>query len=318
MLNLRIYSPAQRADEIAALLEGDPTVSSLAVIRGASVKPPGDLILAAVARESANDVIDRLRAAGIHHDGSIQVEEVRTWLSQAGYDAERAAPGSSADAVVWVDVAHRAYDESALSFSYLSFITLATLIASIGIVLDSQILLIGAMVLGPEFGAIAALGIALVRRRPQLFRHALRTLVIGFVVAIALTAMVVLAGRLLGWVSPDDILGARPGTAFVYQPDRWSFVVALIAGAAGVLSMTSGRTGGLVGVFISVTTIAAAGNIALGLALGNMNEVRGSSLQLTLNVAGMAAAGWATLWLQQAVWRRVNLRRLATRSVPGE
>ena len=290
-------------------------MSSLAVIRGASLRPPGDVVLAAVSRETANDVIDLLRGCGIHHDGAIQVEQVRTWLSQAGYDAERAAPGASADAVVWADVAQRAYQESELSYTYVTFMTLATLIASIGIVLDSQILLIGAMVLGPEFGAIAALGLALVRRRPHLLRHALRTLVIGFLVAIALTTIVVLGGHLLGWVGPEDIGSTRPDTAFIYQPDRWSFVVALIAGAAGVLSLTSDRAGGLVGVFISVTTIPAAGNIALGLALGNRHEVWGSTLQLVVNITGMAAAGWFTLTLQQAVWRRVSARRL--RKIPA-
>ena len=35
--------------------------------------------------------------------------------------------------------------------SYLAFLTIATLIAAIGIVNDSAILVIGAMVLGPEF-----------------------------------------------------------------------------------------------------------------------------------------------------------------------
>ena len=57
---------------------------------------------------------------------------------------------------------------------------LATLIAGIAIVLDSQILVIGAMVLGPEFGPIAAIGVALVRRRPHLLVFAARTLVLGF------------------------------------------------------------------------------------------------------------------------------------------
>lgn len=47
--------------------------------------------------------------------------------------------------------------------------TLATSLASIAIVLDSPILVIGAMVLGPEFVAIAALALALVRRRYSLF-----------------------------------------------------------------------------------------------------------------------------------------------------
>ena len=56
---------------------------------------------------------------------------------------------------------------------------MATMIASIAIITDSQILVIGAMVLGPEFGAIAALGVAIVRRRPRLLWLAARTLVVG-------------------------------------------------------------------------------------------------------------------------------------------
>ena len=63
------------------------------------------------------------------------------------------------------------------------------------------------------------------------------------------------------------------------------------------------------GVFISVTTVPAAGNIALGLAFGAMNEIRGSSLQLALNLVGMALAGWATLTLQQTIWARMSARR---------
>ena len=60
----------------------------------------------------------------------------------------------------------------------------------------------------------------------------------------------------------------------------------MIAAAAGVLSLTSARTGGLSGVFISVTTVPAAGNIALGLAFGAWHEVWGSALQLGLNLVG--------------------------------
>jgi uncharacterized hydrophobic protein (TIGR00271 family) len=206
--------------------------------------------------------------------------------------------------VVWADVTQRAYEETELNWTYLSFMTLATLLASIAIVVDSQILVIGAMVLGPEFVAIAALGLALVRRRGNLFAQAGRTLLVGFGVAITATTIAALAARTLGWVVSADVTGERPGTDFIYSPDKWSFIVALIAAAAGVLSLTSAKVGGLSGVFISVTTVPAAGNVALGIAFAAWDEVMGSAIQLALNISGMILAGWATLALQHLVWNR--------------
>ena len=309
MQHLRISSPRELTPDVLAALQDDPAVTSLSCVRGASLEPEGDVVEADVAREAMNDVVDRLRHLGVHREGTIHIQPVVTWLSQSGHDAERRTPGSSADSVVWADVTQRAYEESELNWTYLTFMTLATLIASIAIVLDSQILVIGAMVLGPEFVAIAALGLALVRRRYSLLWYASRTLVLGFVVAITLTTLAALAGRGLGWVTHEQVTAPRPDTAFIYTPDKWSFIVAVIAAAAGVLSLTSAKVGGLSGVFISVTTVPAAGNVALGLAFGVPYEIMGSLAQLALNIAGMAAAGWATLAIQQSVWSRMSARR---------
>ncbi|HEX2893377.1 MAG TPA: DUF389 domain-containing protein [Marmoricola sp.] len=308
-MHLRISLPTELADAVLRVLQDDPAVSSLTHVRGASVKPPGDVIEADVAREATNDVVDRLRELRVQECGSVSVERVGAWMSRSGYDAARLTPGSGADSVVWADVAHRAYEESELNWTYASFMTLATMIAGIAIVLDSQILVIGAMVLGPEFGPISALGVALVRRRGTLFRLAGRTLVLGFVIAIAVTTLAALVGRALGWVQVSAVTADRPATGFIYTPDKWSFIVAIIAAAAGVLSLTSARVGGLSGVFISVTTVPAAGNIALALAFGVGSEIRGSSLQLLVNVSGMVLAGWFTLTVQQVVWSRVSAYR---------
>lgn len=309
MLQLRILAPTVMTDAVVKILEEDDAVSGLALIRESSLKPPGDMVLADVAREAANDVIERLRALGVHRTGTIEVSKVDTWLSRDGFEAEIRTPGSSADAVVWADVTQRSYEETELNWTYLSFMTLATIIASIAIVLDSQILVIGAMVLGPEFGAIAALGVALVRRRITLFGLAVRTLVLGFLAAIVVTLILALIGRALGWITLDDVAGPRPSTAFIYTPDKWSFIVAIVAAAAGVLTLTSSKSAGLAGVFISVTTVPAAGNIALGAAFGVGSAIWGSTLQLVVNLSGMALAGWVTLAMQQAVWSRMSVRR---------
>lgn len=309
MLQIRAQVPAPLTEPILALLEEAPGVSAVAVFRGASIRPVGDIVTADVAREAANGIIDGLRELGAARQGSLEITELPTLVSAAALEAERSEPGASADAVVWSQVANRSYAESELNWTYLSFITMATLLAAIAIIVDSQVLTIGAMVLGPEFAPIAAIGLALVRRRRGLLALATRTLVIGFVAAIALTTLAALAGRALGWVTLAQITTDRQATAFIYHPDKWSVIVAVIAAAAGVLSLTSDRLGGLSGVFISVTTIPAAGNIALGLALGAWTEVRGSALQLGINLVAMALAGWATLALQQAIWSRVSLWR---------
>jgi len=309
MMQLRITVPADLTAAVLEVFEGDPAVSQVSVLPGVSVRPPGDIVMADIAREAANVIVDRLMALGLAERGTLHIETVSGWVSRAGLQAEQVTPGASADAVVWAQVTHRAYEDSELNWTYVWFMTLATLLAAIAIVVDSQVLVIGAMVLGPEFVPIAALGLALVRRRSMLFRRALRTLLEGFAVAIALTTVAALAARALGWVSAADVTGPRPGTEFIYTPDKWSFIVALIAAAAGVLSLTSNKLGGLSGVFISVTTVPAAGNVALGLAFGASEEIIGSAVQLGLNMSGMVLAGWATLAIQQQVWRGMEHRR---------
>jgi uncharacterized hydrophobic protein (TIGR00271 family) len=306
MLHVEIASPSGTTRALMDVLAADPYVTAVSLSAGVLQRPEGDAISFDVPRESAQSVLDRIFATGVHQTGTVRVHPVPTWVSRPAFDAMVAAPGAGADAMVWPEVAQRAYTDSELTWTYLAFMVMATCLAGIAIPLDSQILVIGAMVLGPEFGAIAALGVALVRRRRSLLRQAVRTLVVGFAVGIGATTLAALLVHGLGWVDLSDLSRERPGTAFIYSPDQWSFIVALIAGVAGVLSLTSAKTGGLAGVFISVTTIPAAANVALAFALGDWLEMRGSATQLLLNITGMALAGWATLALQDTLVGRTG------------
>lgn len=134
-------------------------------------------------------------------------------------------------------------------------------------------------------------------------------LVQGFGVAIVLAMAAALLARAVGWVSIDDVTAARPLTGFIWRPDRWSLVVAVLAGCAGVLSQTAGRANALVGVFISVTTVPAAGELALATALGAWGQVGGAATQLGINLLGMTLAGVGTLLTQRVLWHTfVNSR----------
>ncbi len=250
----------------------------------------------------------RLRGLGLDETGSVAIEEIAASPSVHARSAEQAAPGSPDDGVVWDVVVERAYADARPSWSFYAFMALATMIAAIAVVLDSAILVVGAMVVGPEFGAVAAVAAGLVLNELRLTGRGLRLLAQGFAFAVVVTAAVALVARGVGWIDPTSITGPRPQTGFIWNPDRWSFVVALLPGVAGTLSLTAGRSNALVGVFISVTTVPAAGNLALSLALWVPHEMGGAVAQLGINIAGMTLAGVLTLVAQRLVWGRPGRR----------
>ncbi|MEN3535572.1 DUF389 domain-containing protein [Microbispora sp. ZYX-F-249] len=303
MLHLRVITPFQRTGRVVEVFERAPGVTNVVLLRGAARRPEGDVVLADVAREAADAVIDELKALGLDRDGSITAEDIELSISRGAAEAEERAPGEGDDAVVWDQFEQRVALDSRITWAFLAFLVIATQIAAIGVLIPSQILIVGAMVLGPEFGAVAAVSFGLLRRRWRLVGTASRALAAGFGCAVAVTLACALVARGLGWISPDT-LRHHDEVRFIVTPDRWSFIVALLAGAAGVLSITAGKSSALVGVFISVTTVPAAGYMAVALALSRWDEVGGSALQLLVNITGMVVAGALTLFLQRSLWDR--------------
>ncbi|TDO46130.1 putative hydrophobic protein (TIGR00271 family) [Kribbella sp. VKM Ac-2571] len=303
VMHLRLIVPSDRSDRVLNTLVADPRVTSIVRLPGAARRPEGDVVECDVTREATSDILTWLKAQGLYDEGSVALASVDAAPSRNAQAAEKAAPGAPDDAVIWDAVVDQAYNEAGGSWVYYAFLTLATMIASVAVITDSAILVVGAMVVGPEFGVVAALAVGIFLRKGGLTQRSLSLLVKGFLLAIALTALTALLARAVGWVDVSDVTAARPLTGFIWRPDRWSAVVAVLAGCAGVLSQTAGRGNALVGVFISVTTVPAAGDLALSVALWAPHQIGGSAAQLGINLAGMTAAGVVTLMLQRLIWR---------------
>ncbi|CAM5705656.1 hypothetical protein STENM223S_09063 [Streptomyces tendae] len=302
MLHLRLITPADRTDEVVRLIDRTVGTTHLVVLPGAAREPEGDVVMCDVAREAADELINRLRALGLDSCGAITVENIDLSLSERADQAERDAPGEPADAVLWEQLEEATHEESTLSVTYVAFITLATMIAACGVVLDNAILIVGAMAVGPEFGPLAGICTAIVQRAPRLALRSLTALLVGFAVAMAVTVGFSWIMAEFGLFTEGKLEGDRPNTGFVYAPDAFSFVVAVLAGIAGTLSLTSAKSGALVGVAISVTTVPAAANAAVALSFGDTTQTVGSTEQLLLNLAGIVVAGTLTLLTQKALW----------------
>ncbi|MBQ0976964.1 DUF389 domain-containing protein [Micromonospora sp. M61] len=315
MLHLRVIAPVDLSTDVVDLLSAEAGVTHLAVLPGAARQPPGDLILCDVVRESADRVLRELRRIGVDTSGGIAADDVELTISDAADRAAEDAPGSGADAVVWDEIAAKTGEQTELSGTYLVLIVVATMIAGIGVLLDQPILIVGAMVVGPEFGPLAALCVALLRRQLGVIGRSVQALVVGFLAAMVATVLSTWALTAVGLVSREMLLAERPLTDFIWRPDALSWVVGLLAGVAGMLSLTSKKSGSLVGVLISVTTVPAAANVAVAAAYGAWDEAGGSALQLVINLAAIVLAGLLTLVVQQVWWR--GLARRSPRSATG-
>jgi uncharacterized hydrophobic protein (TIGR00271 family) len=304
MLHIRVVTPPGRTGTLLDMLDGLPGVRNVVVLPGAARRPEGDAIQFDVHDNAANPVFSALRELRFDRDSEITVQQLDAALTasaQRRFRAREIAP-------VWEMVEATIHRGAEYSWSFYLLLAIAGLIGAVGILTNSQILIVGAMVVGPEYSAIIAVALGLSQRDRSAVRDGLLALVLGFSAAIVLTFVFAAAVRAADEAPKLFLHGVRPVSALINSPNAFSVVVAILAGIVGVVSLTQARAGALIGVFISVTTIPAAADIGVSLAFGAWPEARGSAVQLLLNAGLLIVVGAAGLSAQRLIWRRFGTR----------
>jgi uncharacterized hydrophobic protein (TIGR00271 family) len=309
LLHVRVVSPAELTGRLLAGLAGHAGVRNLVLLRGTAQLPDGDAIQFDLLNASANPVLHDLRSLGLEQRGSVTVGEVNVALAGPPSPAAERRYARREQAPVWEMVEGTIRANASYPPSFYLLLIIAGLITAVGILTNSQILVVGGMVVGPEYYAIiaAALGLSTVgggTRDWTVVRVSLTALCYGFLAAIVVTYLFGLAVRGAGQVPASYQHGVRPVAELINSPNVYSVIVAVLAGLVGVVSLTEARTNALIGVFISVTTIPAAASIGLSLAFVNWHDARGSIAQLLLNVVLLIVVGAAGLSAQRAIWHR--------------
>jgi uncharacterized hydrophobic protein (TIGR00271 family) len=308
MIHLRIVAAPERAASAIAVLMGSESVSNVVHLPGCVSLPSGDLIMCDVPSDSASLLVEALRDSGIDVDGSISLEPIDTQITRDGLAAETSVQIS--DAVVWEEVESRTSQMTGLSITFLIFIVVAILIGVAGIVQRSSILIVGAMIVGPDFGPVAGTCVALVERRRQLAVRSVSSLMVGFVVGIGVSCVIVIVCHALGAFPAhlNESTHALPEAVanVVGDPNFYTVFVAFLAGVIGMLSLSTAKTGALIGVLVSVTTIPAASNVALAMAYQRWDTALGSLAQLAVNLTTLLVAATLTLAIQRAVYLRAR------------
>jgi uncharacterized hydrophobic protein (TIGR00271 family) len=307
VIHVRIVSPPDVTAQLRPWLLSEAGVMNLIIMEASVQRPAGDAIQFDVLQGRANEVIARLREFGIDRRGSIVLEPVNTSISalaaKTGVDRR---PHFDDFAPVWEEIDARIRSGARFPPSWYALLVIAGLIAAVGLLTNSQILIVGAMVVGPEYGAIVALAYGVTRHEARLVSTSARALTIGFSLAVVAALLLAVVIRATGLEPRAFELGVRPVGHLIDTPDWFSVIVAVLAGVVGVISLTEARTSTLIGVFISVTTIPAAADVGVSIAVGSYSEALGSLEQLVLNVFLLAAVAALGIPAQRMIWRRIT------------
>jgi uncharacterized hydrophobic protein (TIGR00271 family) len=308
LIHIRAVSPTDVTPRLLESLSANDGVVNLVVLEGVAHNPDGDSLQFDVITAEANRVVDDLRRFELDVRGSIVIENVDTSISELAAQAERREPNKANFSPIWEEAEARIRERGTYRPSWFVLLAIAGIIGAVGILTNSQILIVGAMVVGPEYGAMISVALGIDKRDSVPIKRGLNALIFGFLLAIVVTLVFSLVIRAFALQPRAFEVGIRPVSDLIDSPNAFSVIVAVLAGIVGVVSLTEARASTLIGVFVSVTTIPAAADVGLSIAFGEWSEAGGAFFQLLMNVLILIVVGALGLATQRRIWGRTGWR----------
>jgi uncharacterized hydrophobic protein (TIGR00341 family) len=267
-------------------------------------------------KNAVEPVLESLRDAGLSDDTFTVVLEANTIVSRRFEQLqEQYAEEEDEGRIAQEELTAAASTLAPSTRNYVILTIVSALIATAGLLLNSPAVVVGSMVIAPLVGPAMAASVGTVVNDRELASRAVRLQILGLLLSIATAALFALIVRYSNLIPPltdvttvDEIRGR-------VAPDFLSLVVALGAGVAGVISLTSGVSTALVGVMIAVALIPPAATVGIGIAWGAPLVTLGSSVLTLVNVLSINLAALIVLWYsgyRPHHWFRQNSARSAT------
>jgi uncharacterized hydrophobic protein (TIGR00271 family) len=304
VLRLRSSVDAARAPHLSATLCGLDGVRRI-------VSQPGDgaaagvVFVADVEPHAADEVVAAIAALGIALD-----DYVLERVDVVAPERRHLTGGGDLGGFAWVEVMGQARANSRPLARYLALILVAAVVAALGVIKSSSVLIVGAMAVSPDLLPICATCVGIVAARRRLAQRAFLTLWLG------LAAVVVVAVVLTKALKGVDLLPASftihsSNLNTLAKTDYSTVLIALAAGIAAILSFET-RASAAVGVAISVTTIPASAYLGVAIGAGGTDSSLGALVVLLVNVSLMIVSGTMTLVIQRWLAARGGAVAVAT------
>jgi uncharacterized hydrophobic protein (TIGR00271 family) len=296
---LRLHSSidARREPEFALLLRELDGVRRVVRQPDESAAAGATVFVADVEPAAADELIEAIAAMGIDVD-----DYLLTRVDVVAPQRNHLTGHRGTDGFAWVEVMGQARANSRPLARYLALINVAAVIAAIGVIAGSSILIVGAMAVSPDLLPICATCVGIVAGRRRLASRAFVTLTLGLFLVVVTAAILSGLLNLFGFL-PDGFQVEQSPLHTLAHTDYTTVIVAFAAGIAAMLSFESGASAA-VGVAISVTTIPASAYLGVAIGGGGVDQAMGALVVLAVNVALLILSGSLTLLVQRALPNR--------------
>jgi uncharacterized hydrophobic protein (TIGR00341 family) len=242
-------------------------------------------------------VLEELREAGLDDESYTVIVEAKTIISRHFEELqERYAEEQDEERIAREELLSKAEDLVPSSVNYVILTTVSAIIATSGLLLNSPAIIVGSMVIAPLIGPAMSASVGTVLDEHELFKRGTVMQISGLLLAVVSAAVFAWLVRTGLLIPPGIEITDIPAVRERLLPDFLSLAVALGAGVAGVVSLTSGVSAALVGVMISVALIPPAATVGIGIAWGQPWVSLGSGILTLINVLSINLAAIALLW----------------------
>ena len=207
-------------------------------------------------------------------DKSNAVENLDTWRRQARIFFKRLGRKIDHEAVV-----DHACEEGQISGRYAFMAVMSCAIATLGLLLSSPAVIIGAMLISPLMGPIMLMGFSLSILDLAALRRAIFTMALGVVAAVTISFLIVRLSPLTE-ITPEIIARTRP--------NFFDLLVAIFSGLAGGYAVIQRKGETIVGVAIATALMPPLAVTGYGLAVGSMAVAGGSFFLFMTNLLAIA------------------------------
>jgi uncharacterized hydrophobic protein (TIGR00271 family) len=297
VLRLHASLDERREPGFAALLRELDGVRRVVRHPDESCEEPQTVFVADVEPSAADELVDAIEEMGIGID-----DYVLTRVDVVAPQRLHLTGHRAIDGLAWVEVMGAARANSWPLARYIALINVAAVIAALGVIVSSSILIVGAMAVSPDLLPICATCVGLVAGRRRLAMRAFATLTLGMVLVVATSAILSLLLKWGGFL-PDGFQVEQSSLHTLAHLDYSTVLIAAAAGIAAMLSFESGAAAA-VGVAISVTTIPASAYLGVAIGGGGIDKALGALAVLAVNVALLITTGSLTLLVQRILPNR--------------